>query len=223
MISGAVNLLNLYLCIAAPLLLTFILLKGEVRQSFAFLFAGMTICLGSGYVNAFLAELLGLTAHESTIMLTPIVEELLKALPVLALVLIFLPKDNKIIFSALACGIGFAVFENCSYLLQYGANSITFILVRGFATGVMHGICTSVVGYGLSFINKQKVIAIPGVFAVLCTAVTYHAIYNILVSASDWHRYIGFTLPVFTAITIYILQRLYRRKPNSHGAFTKTV
>lgn len=220
---GEVNIYYIYLAVAMPVLLALFLQKEGGRQSLAFLLSGMTVALLSGEMNAFLDVSLGMNPHESTIMLTPIVEELMKALPVMAFVLVFLPKDSAIISSALTCGVGFAILENCGYLLQNGADNLGFVLARGFSTGVMHGICTAFVGYGLSFVNKQKKIALPGIFAVLCAAITYHAIYNMLTGTSDWHRLVGFVLPVLTALILVGGRMIWRyglrrkRKLNTGG------
>ena len=71
--------------------------------------------------------------------------------------------------------------------------------MRGFATGLMHGITTAAVGYGLTFINKKKLFY-TGIFALMCVAMTYHGIYNLLVESR--YNYIGFLIPICTYIII---------------------
>lgn len=56
--------------------------------------------------------------------------------------------------------------------------------------------CTGAVGLGLHFVHQKKKLFIPGTFALLVTAITYHSIYNMLVQ-SEW-RYCGFLLPLMT-------------------------
>ena len=47
---------NTYVCLAAPLLLAVLCLRREGRRSLLFTLSGMTACLFSAYVSAFLEE-----------------------------------------------------------------------------------------------------------------------------------------------------------------------
>lgn len=202
------DLLNIYVCIIAPLLLMFFLLKDKNKTLNLFLIIGMSVCLAAGYVNDSIIGLTGYTHIQSTYYVTPICEEILKALPVLLYVYIFKPKSEMIISSALSVGIGFATLENVYYITVYGADNFIFLLMRGFATGVMHGLCTAIIGFGSAYIYRQKGLAFTGTFGLLCGSITYHATYNLLISSQGSAENIGIFLPITTASVCLIL--LYR-------------
>jgi RsiW-degrading membrane proteinase PrsW (M82 family) len=193
------DLLNIYICIIAPLLLMFFMLKNDSKKLNLFLILGMTACLTASYVNMYLVGLTGFSRIQSTYYITPICEETIKALPVLLYVLIIKPKSENVISASMAVGIGFATLENCYYIMLDGARDLVFLLMRGFATGIMHGMCTAVIGFGLAFVFNQKNLAFTGTFGLLCSAITYHATYNLLVSSRGIMENIGIYMPIATA------------------------
>lgn len=68
----------------------------------------------------------------------------------------------------------------------------------------MHGPCTGMVGLGMHFIHQKKKLFIPGSFALIVTAMTYHSIYNTLVQSD--YRYGGFLLPLSTFVILFAFQ-----------------
>ena len=66
----------------------------------------------------------------------------------------------------------------------------------------MHGMCTLLVGVGISFVKKRNKIFMVGTFALLSTAITYHGIYNMLVQSE--YQAAGFLLPISTYIPFFI-------------------
>ena len=82
-------------------------------------------------------------------------------------------------------------------------------VIRAFGAGLMHGMCTLLVGVGISFVKKKSKIFVVGTFALLSTAITYHGIYNMLVQ-SDF-RAIGFLLPITTYIP-FVVWRIKKKK-----------
>jgi hypothetical protein len=76
----------------------------------------------------------------------------------------------------------------------------------------MHGMCTLLVGVGISFAKKRSKIFVVGTFALLSTAITYHGIYNMLVQ-SDF-EVIGYLLPITTYIPFFVwrIKNIYKRK-----------
>ena len=62
------------------------------------------------------------------------------------------PDDRRTLIScAYAVGVGFALLENIVILIQNIEQvSIFWALVRGFSSGLVHGVCTVMVGYGIS-------------------------------------------------------------------------
>ena len=77
----------------------------------------------------------------------------------------------------------FATFENICFLTQNGADQILFLLIRGFGTGAMHVVCGNVYGGALRPVWDSRPLRAACLFALLCVAIIYHAIYNLLVSA----------------------------------------
>ena len=56
----------------------------------------------------------------------------------------------------MAVGIGFAVLENAFYLLNSDSFNMVDAIVRAFGAGLMHGMCTLLVGVGISFVKKKS-------------------------------------------------------------------
>ena len=129
---------NILLCIVVPLLISLLFLRGNARRFVVNFLVGMGVCLIAAYISGFLQQSSGLNANDTAIFLSPIVEELMKLLPLLFYLLVFLPKDRTLTDAAVGIGAGFATFENCCYILSFGAESFFYMLVRGMAVGVMH-------------------------------------------------------------------------------------
>lgn len=199
------SLLNIYICLIAPLLLMLVILKGQNRILNLFLIIGMTACLLSAYANSKIIVLSEYNLTQATYYISPILEEVIKAFPIFVYIIFFKTKSESIITAALATGIGFATLENCYYIMVYGASNSFFLLMRGFATGVMHGICTAIIGFGFAYIYNKKILAVTGAFGLLCCSITYHATYNLLISSSGITFIIGIFLPIVTAMVIVIL------------------
>jgi RsiW-degrading membrane proteinase PrsW (M82 family) len=209
---------NIFICLAAPLLIAVFLLRGEARRFVVFFTIGFAACLLSAYINSFLvaatAELAygSLSVAQATIRLTPVCEEVMKALPVFFYVAVAAPQKRAVIPVALAVGLGFATMENIFTIAQYGAQDLLFTLIRGFSVGVMHAICAAIPGFGLTLVMGRRYLAPAGAFGLLCAATTYHAIYNLLVSVPGTARMVGYMLPVATvAVLLFFV---------NHPAFT---
>jgi RsiW-degrading membrane proteinase PrsW (M82 family) len=113
----------------------------------------------------------------------------------------------------MATGIGFAILENAYYLVvNYETFSMISALIRGFGTGLMHGMCTLFVGFGISFIRKKRKLFAVGVFALLTTAITYHSIFNMLIQSK--YPIFGAMLPFITYFPFFIWRRLKNRREN---------
>ena len=201
---------NIFLCLAAPLLLSAFLLKGETRRHITFFTVGLGVCLLSAYINSFLVAVAAgldwrsLEAAESAIRLTPVCEEVMKALPLFAFVVLFKPAKLQMISAALALGLGFATLENCSYLIQYGAAEVSFVLIRGFSVGIMHAVCAAVMGYGLAFTRDHRRLTYVGAIGCLCAVTTFHALYNLFVSGSHGWQITGYAMPIAVAVLIMV-------------------
>lgn len=197
---------QLFVVIFVPLLMVLYLLKGKSRIIITFLLIGLYVCLFAGEMNGWLMEFLGENRFYMTISVTPIVEEILKGLPVLIFAFLFKPDRQLLLECAMTCGIGFAIQENV-YLLAGAVNQVSMVwaLSRGIGAGLMHGICTLAIGVGLSFIKTKKKLFYTGTFALLLTAIIYHASFNLLVQSN--YPIVGLILPLSTYIPLMFALR----------------
>ncbi len=202
---------NIFVCLIAPLLAGIILLRGEARRFVGFFAIGLLTCLLAAYINGFVVSLSDLTTEDSLIRLTPMCEEVLKALPVLLYLSVFQPDDRNLTASAIAVGLGFATLENVCLILQNGASELPYALVRGFSVGVMHTGYAAFLGYGLAFFRKLEYLLVPGAFSLLCVTSIFHSTYNLLVQAGGAWLSAGTALPFVVVILIYAWSKNPRR------------
>ena len=191
----------LFISIFVPILLMANLIEKKARLPILFVLAGMFISVFAAEVNGILRNMLPLSKYELTIIVTPMTEEFLKALPVLFYALVISDKRETLFTASMAVGIGFAVLENAYFLLNADTWNILDVVTRAFGTGLMHGMCTLLVGVGISFVKKKRKIFWVGTFALLSTAITYHGIYNMLVQSP--YKVIGYLLPLSTYIPFW--------------------
>jgi len=195
---------NIYICMAAPLLLAVLLIPHEGRRSLIFVLSGLTVCLLSSYISTFTSGVLGIDAQTASYEVVPVIEEIFKFLPVVFYILIFNPKKEYAIRCSLLVAVGFATFENVCFLTSYGTSELLRLVIRGFGTGAMHVVCGMVVCVGLFFLWDQSWLRIVGSFALLCFVITFHAVFNIFVSQSGIILWIGSSIPL-TMIVIYLV------------------
>lgn len=103
---------------ASPLLIAALCMGKRQRKFFLFCFAGMGACLLSAYINTFFAALYRADTFAATTEIAPVVEEVMKLLPLLFYLLIFEPKAERIKNAAVITALSFATFENVCYLIQ---------------------------------------------------------------------------------------------------------
>ncbi len=204
---------NIYLCLAAPLLVAVLCLRGTRRQMLLFLVGGMTVCLISAYISSFLAAVQGADALSASLEIAPLVEEIMKLTPVLFYLLVFEPKREVASDGVLMIAIGFATFENVCYLTQNGAENVLHLLIRGFGTGAMHVVCGEIVSLGLLYLWDHLWLRMTGTVSLLCAAITYHGVYNILVSQTGAVSIVGYLIPLLTAALVLSLPSRLLRKP----------
>ncbi len=209
----------LFICMFVPLLLSLPLIQKTSRRVMVFILIGISAALFISEVNGLLLGLVNYDAIYATTAITPATEEIIKAIPVLIYAFIVSDNREKLLSSAFALGIGFALFEN-TYILIHSidAVSIEWAIVRGFATALMHGICTAAVGFGMSFVKKKKKLFYCGTFALLMLAIIYHGIFNMLVQSENL-KYLGFVLPIATYMpVVVVLIKRFIEKRNTEKA-----
>ncbi|MBE5870689.1 MAG: PrsW family intramembrane metalloprotease [Lachnospiraceae bacterium] len=198
---------NVYICLAAPVLIAVLCLRNDRRRNTAFLLGGMTACILSSYITTFLAMVLGAEGEYAAIDIAPFVEEAVKLSPVLFYMFAFRPKKEKLPESILMVSVGFATFENVCYLLNNGVENFADLLIRGFGTGAMHVICGALVSVGLLWLWENRWLRIVGTVGLLSVAITYHGVYNILVNQTGIPLVIGCMIPVFTMGMFWLVRR----------------
>ena len=207
----------LFICVAAPILLMLLPIEKQSRKVVLFMLTGMFCCLFVSEVNGLLLRTLDTSLFYFTTNITPVTEEIIKALPVLFFAVFFSDKKKDIITASFSVGVGFAILENLIILTQNFQNvTIGFAVARGFCSGLMHSICTVAIGYFIVFVKKKKKIFITGSLSALNIAIIYHSVFNLLVQAdSATAQYIGLFIPLLTYLIINaaIIFR-YKRKAN---------
>ena len=193
----------LFISIFFPLFLMMLLVEEKARLPIIFVMVGIFISVFASEVNGVLLSMLNITRYDATITLAPVTEELLKAFPILFYAVVVSDKKEKLFTASMATGIGFAILENAYYLIvNYETFSVLSALIRGFCTGLMHGMCTLLVGFGISFIRKRHKLFAVGTFALLSVAITYHAIFNMLIQSK--YPAVGALLPMATYLPFFI-------------------
>lgn len=192
----------LFVAIFIPILLMACLVEKKARLPIIFVLIGIFLSVFASEINGFLRNILPMSTFEISIVVTPISEEIIKAFPILLFATILTPKKETIFTASMAVGIGFAVLENAFYLLSSSSFDFFDGIIRAFGAGLMHGMCTLLVGVGISFVKKKSKLFVVGTFAMLSTAITYHGVYNMFVQ-SDF-RVIGYLLPITTYIPFLV-------------------
>ena len=204
----------LFISIAVPLLLMTLIMEKKARLPILFMLIGIFVSVFASEVNGLLSKLLSMDTYSMVVIVTPVSEEVLKALPILYYAIVISDKRERLFTASMALGIGFAVLENAYFLLNSNNFPIISAVVRAFGAGLMHGMCTLLVGVGISFVKKKRKMFAVGIFGLLSTAIVYHGIYNILIQSK--FSTVGALLPIATYIPFLIwrLRIKYKSKVN---------
>lgn len=144
------------------------------------LIAGAFLAAVCWVANAKLQTSLALSTVATSRYSAPVVEEVAKALVILALV-----RMNRIGFLVdaaiygFAVGTGFAVVENLYYWNSLANPSLSLWIVRGFGTAVMHGGTTAIFGIAGKTLSERR--RIPGALGwgiALAVSIAIHSGFN---------------------------------------------
>lgn len=150
------------------------------RSIIGTILAGCAAAIVSYGVNVTILPLFGLEDRLVTRFAAPLVEEILKAVPI---VLLLRTKRIGFLVDAaiygFAIGTGFALVENLYYLTALPESATALWLVRGFGTAVMHGGTTATFAMLATLLAERRgreklADAIPG----LLVAVAIHSGFN---------------------------------------------
>lgn len=208
-----------FICFALPFVLGIPIVKKETRQVLLFTFIGMCCCLFISEVNSVIynafCEFFYDDIYYVTTNFTPLTEELIKALPILIYAIFISSEREALLTNAFMVGLGFALMENSTILVEtvvkQGSVDILWALIRTLGAGLLHSLCTTSVGVGISFIRDQRKMFICGSFALLSQAIVYHSVYNSLIQSE--YKYLGAAMPMVTyLIVVAILVIRYKKK-----------
>ena len=201
---------NVFLCIASPLLIATLCMGKRQRKFFLFCFAGMGACLLSAYINTFFVALYKADTFAATTEIAPVVEEVMKFLPLLFYLLIFEPKAEQIKNAAVITALSFATFENVCYLTENGAGSFVFLLIRGMSAGALHLVCGILTGLALAYVFRRPWLTCTGTVGILGVCMVLHGIYNLLITADGFWQMVGYFFPSAIIVTLFAARLLHR-------------
>ena len=200
----------LFVSVFVPILLMAVIVEKKARLPILFVLVGIFFSVFASEVNGLLVKGLSMDVYSITTIVTPVTEEILKALPILYYAIVISDKRENLFTASMATGIGFAILENAFYLLSYPNFNMLSAIIRAFGAGLMHGMCTLLVGVGISFVKKQRKLFAVGTFGFLSTAIVYHGIYNILIQSE--YSIVGALLPVATYVPFLIWRVRAKKK-----------
>jgi RsiW-degrading membrane proteinase PrsW (M82 family) len=180
-----------FFSVAFPLVFLAIILKSEGRRPILFLLWGITSAWFGYYANTFIFERLGMEKAAFSTRIVPLVEELLKALPLLYF--LFQKKEGRgnysIVRYALAAGIGFSILENYYYLTSYLQSGVSgvlaFIIVRSLSAALLHGVLAALTGYAVQQMILYGFFSLSLLAGSYGIAVLIHSVYNLLAQTPE--------------------------------------
>lgn len=195
-----------FICLTVSLGMMLPLMEKKTRRIMSFMLVGIFACMFVSELNGLLLRHFDNEIFYVTTTITPVTEEIIKALPILYYAIVVSDDRRTLTANAYAVGVGFAVLENIVVLTQNIDNvTILWALARGFGSGLVHGICTVMVGFGISYIRKRRKLFYCGTFALLSAAIIYHSIFNLLVQSD--YQYLGILLPIITYVPVVLLTK----------------
>ena len=190
-----------------------LLVEKKARLPVIFILVGIFASVFASEVNGMLEGMLDMDKYRMTVIVTPVTEELFKMLPILYYAVVISDKKENLFTASMATGIGFAILENAFYLINSSNFTMLSAVIRAFGAGLMHGMCTLLVGVGISFVKKKRKLFAVGTFGLLSTAIVYHGIYNILIQSK--YSIIGACLPIATYIPFLIWRRMLKKRKHT--------
>ena len=120
---------NIFLCMVSPLLVAALCMGRRQLRLFLFCIAGMGVCLLSAYINTFLAAVCQADALVATAEIAPVVEEMMKLLPLVFYLLVFEPEGDKIKAAAITLHAIYNLLIAYGGAAQYIAYALPVLLV----------------------------------------------------------------------------------------------
>jgi RsiW-degrading membrane proteinase PrsW (M82 family) len=160
----------------------------KLRAVVAVVAAGAVMAIAGYFVNGRLLDLVEVDFTSYTRYVSPVTEELLKGLVMVALV-----RASRVGFLVdaaifgFAAGAGFATVENLHYLQSFPEAGMGIWVVRGFGTALMHGGATAIFCMmGLAMMDRARKAGIAAFLPGLALAVALHSAFNHLLQSPRW-------------------------------------
>ena len=202
--------LIIYLCIVLPMIPILFALRDKFSRRFLlFSIIGLSICLVSAQINTLLIEKIGMDTLNYSITISPINEEILKAIPLIIFTLAFAKKGDQMIPLAFAVGIGFGILENIIiYCNNMATLTVSWAIIRGIGASLMHSACTAMIAMGFSYVFNNNKSHLEGIIGLFALAILYHATFNAFVQSD--YRIVALIMPVLLFVPINIIE--YKKK-----------
>ena len=207
--------LTLAICMMIPLGMMLFVFKGQSKIIITFLLTGIFMALFAGEIDGYILSESSLTIESLTENVTPVVEEILKAIPIVFLAFLIKPDRQLLLECSVAIGLGFSLLENVYLYVESPDSTILWSLIRGFGSGLMHTVCTLAVGYAMSYVISKHKLFFTGSIAALSTSIIYHSIYNIMVQSE--YSLFGILLPICTYIPLLLILKNNSERIKENG------
>ena len=205
--------ISAFIAVAIPLMFIIVMLgKGDSRKILLFFCWG----LFSGVLAFNLNAVFGTEQYARTVLtIAPVIEEIVKGLPVL----LFLnvkkyPQITKIaVYCAMASGTGFSVQESMYYFAMSSreVGDLFQLVLRSLTTALMHGMVTAAFGIGLMVTQKLRTARIALIFGLFAFCASIHALFNLLLQT-----YLAF-IAVIMPVVMFIAGWSFLRNHEEHG------
>jgi RsiW-degrading membrane proteinase PrsW (M82 family) len=216
-------MLPLFVALTVPLILIILLVEDRYSKYLLLFFSwGVGAGLASNLIETLILAATDVQFEKFSIQLAPLIEELLKILPLLVLLLINTPlvKDKNIILYTLFAGIGFSIIENFYYLTRSGLLSVfelaLFVFTRSVSTSIMHALTSGFIGFAFYYFYTKRLNELSLSWILLFSAysfsVIFHALFNLYVQFSAF----GESIAISVSLLLYLIAWLLFKK--SRGA-----
>ena len=205
------NELIVYLCIVLPMIPVVFAMRDKFSKRFLlFMIIGLTVCLVSAQLNTIFMQKLNMDMLNYSTAISPINEEILKAIPLIIFTLAFAKKGDEILPLAFAIGVGFAILESIIvYCNNIGDVTVSWAFIRGFGAALMHCVSTAMIAMGLSYVFNNKKSHLEGILGLFSLAIIYHGIFNAFVQSK--YSFVALLLPLLLFIPINFIEYKKRK------------
>ena len=178
-----VNFWIIITCLAVPFLILSLVLRGRGRYFCIFLLVGQLAVVCATIINSSVVLFYDDYAMQ-TIIVSPLVEEFFKCVPILIAYFIGRNAFEDVLSCALIIGVTFGFVENC-YVVLINIDEISYIdaLMRTFGAGLLHSICCLIFLLIINFflITKNPLFIVMISFGAYLVACSIHSIFNTLI------------------------------------------